>query len=232
MALLVLGVEGDGAVEQGDHGLEAAGIVHRSGAEAQFQRSGQETQPFDVAPDAEQPPAVVAGHAVGLGAGDGSEVAAGGVEHPQGVQRLVVAFALVLGAAAEEFFLGVHDHLPVLFRQALAHGECGLFDAVEVVAHAAGNGGVGQAGDQGALEHPAPLGGHGHFRLHQHVVAGHLAQPGQQGHGRTAVAVEAVQREAAQAQGVFGAFGVAAQPEQVLGGPAGDDAFAVGQRGG
>ena len=181
MALLVTGVEGDGAVKQRHHGFKTAGVVHGAGFETQFEGCGQKTQAFDVAADAEQAPAVVAGHAVGLGAGDGGQVTTGGFEQAQRVQRLVFVFAAVFGAAAQEFLFRMHDHLPVFFGQAFAHGKSGMPYVGEVAAHTAGHIGLAEAGHQRTLEHTTALGWHWHTGRQQHVVFGHLAQPVQQG---------------------------------------------------
>ena len=119
--------------------------------------------------------------------------------------------------------------MPLLLREALAHGGGGVSDGAQVVADAGGLAAAGQAGDQSPLEHAARLRGGRHGAEHQHVAHGHRAEPGQQWLAGLIFDAEALQDELGQPSGVFGALGVAAQPEQVFGGAAGHGA-AVAQR--
>jgi len=115
------------------------GLVHLQ-LEAQAQRMGQHVQPLDLPAHAEQAPAVVAGHAVGLGAGDGRQVGGGLGQHSQHVGHRCVAFTLRQHHAHPPLELVAHlvDQLPVLGRQALAQVLGTLAQAAQVVRDAGG----------------------------------------------------------------------------------------------
>ena len=178
-------------------------------------------------PDGQQAPAVVAGHAVGLLAGHGGGVAAQHFQLAQRIQRRIVAVVFGPGAGRKKLRFGAHDEVPVLLRQAVAHGRCGAQNAAQVEAHAGHLSGLRQPGDQRALEHAPCLPGRRHRGQHQPLAHAHGAQPGQQRLRGLVLTVQALQRDARQARDVLGALGVAAQPEQVFGRAAGHLAAAL-----
>ena len=106
-------------------GVEAGRLLQQARFDGQAQRTGQKVQPLDVAAHGQQPPAVVAAHAVGLEAGEGGQVLAGAQQaaprHGQGGQA-VAALAVAGEQGMEEIELGLLQQLPVFGRQAFAHG--------------------------------------------------------------------------------------------------------------
>ena len=198
----------------------------------QRQRRRQEAQALQVAAAGQQAPAVVARHAVGLRAGHRGGVAGQRLQHPQRLDRRSSRRRSVrLRAAAQELLLGAHDHVPLLLRQALAHGRGG---AAQRARGCSPRWSRARVSARPAISERSntrrACGGRRHGRQHQCIVDGHLAQPGQQRLRRLVLAVEAFERQPRQPRGVLGALGVAAQPEQVLGRAAGDAAAAVRDR--
>ena len=117
----------------------------------------QKTKPFDMAANAEQAPAIVTRHAVGLQPGDGGEVVAGALESRERMQGRVVCASGGVVTALKEGVFGALYQRPVLLGEALAHRSTGQSHRPKVVAHAGSLGAAAQAGDEGALEHPARL---------------------------------------------------------------------------
>ena len=113
MALLKLGVESDGTVKQLYHGIEATVRLQALAGQRLTQRRRQEPQPFDMPANAQQAPAVITRHAVGLGTGDGCHVVTGVLENLQGLLCWAVAAQAVLGKAAKQRFFGAGDDAPV-----------------------------------------------------------------------------------------------------------------------
>ena len=125
VALLVARVEGDGAVEQRDHGLEAAHLVHRAGARSRRasaldrKPSRSMWRPID---SRRQPSSRVMRSVCAPVIAASAALAR--FEHAQRGAGGVAAFAVLaglLGAAAQELGLGAHDQVPVVLRQPLAH---------------------------------------------------------------------------------------------------------------
>ena len=128
-------------------------------------------------------------------------------------------------AAAEKISLSPGNELPLLVRQALAHGSGSAFQGFEVVAHARRLGGVGQVGDQCAFENAARLRGRRNGAQHQHVALRHAGKPRQQRLRILVFATQALKNHLRQPAGVFSAFCIAAKPEKILGCAAGDWRF-------
>ena len=223
-------MECGGALKQGNQRLKASNRVHRAALQRAMQGRGQKTQPLDVAANAQQAPAVVAGHAVGLRAGDGRHVLAAMLEGLQGGLGRVITTGRLCGAAPGEFFFGAHHHAPMFLRQTLPHCRASHLQGAQVVADTGCPGTAAQAVDERALKHAAGLRGRRHARQNQGVDHRHATQPGSQRRRRLLFAMEALQGQAGQADQVLGALGVAAKPVQVFGGAAGDRAFALGQQ--
>ena len=178
-------------------------------------------------PDAQQPPAVVAHHPIGLGTGDRFEPMAGPAQGAQRLGQLLAAWRNVLATQAK-VLLGLHDGLPLCLRQALSHLRCRIFQRQQVVGHAGHTGAVGQARDERAREHPARLQRRGRIGQDQGAVLRAAAEPVEQARAFAVFAVQAFERQLGQAYRVFGPLGVATQPVKVFAGSAADRAGATG----
>ena len=226
-ALLVLGVEADGAVKQVEHGVKTSLLADQPQWHGFGQGPGQKLQAFDVAANGQQTPAVVTAHAVGLGTGEcGQHLAGVGQQalHGHGIGRAG------MGVGTEEPRLGLFEQAPVFRRQAFAHRGGGQANGAQIEADAGGQLLVPQACNERALEHTMRLCGGGHTNPHQTVARGHAGDEVEQARQVLVFAAQNLQAQAHQTQGVFGALGVTAHPEQVFCGAAGDQALAVGRR--
>ena len=137
-ALLVLGMKGDGAVKQGHQGFKAATGVDRATLKTAEQGRGQKAQALDVPSYAEQTPAIVACHVIGLGAGDGSHVLTGTLEDLQGFNGGVVTRSGRYRKTRKQFFFCPHHDPPVLLRKTLADLGAGHLESAQVKAYAGG----------------------------------------------------------------------------------------------
>ncbi len=160
LATLVQRAIGDRAVEQTEHERERAFAfaLQHAALEHRVQRARHREQPFDLATDRQQPPAVVARHAVGLRAGDRVELRADVLERVarERSAQLVVAGVLFVVERVEppRVVLDRRRHeAPVLGRQPVADLARGARQRVEREADAAAVVGHRQSGDQRALEH-------------------------------------------------------------------------------
>ena len=132
--------------------------MHSAGLEGPAQRRRQEAQALQVAAGGQQPPAVVARHPVGLRAGHRGGVAGQRFQHAQRLHRRVVAVFGEDRAAAQELLLGAHDHVPLLLRQALAHGRGRAAQRAAGCSRRWWHSSLSaRAGDQRTLEHAARL---------------------------------------------------------------------------
>ena len=230
---LELRAVGDGRVEQAQQQREAVVQVMQPGLEAGLQRLRQHVQPLDLARDTEQAPAVVAGHAVGLRAGDRRQMQRGLVEHAQHIAERLVALACAdAGELAREQLAQVLDQAPVLGREPLAQRLGALAQRLQVVGHAEAAAGVAERMHQCALEHPRCLRRALHRQRHRR--ADHALpdqQPVQHLQHRRAARGQRLQRQPRQPHAVLGPLGVAAEPEQVLRRAAGDHPTPAGQVG-
>ena len=229
-------MEGDGAVEQRDHRLEADRVVQAAGVQAQPQGACERGDAFDVAANREQAPAAVAHHAVGLGARDGREQFARALQRGQCLGGAVFGVGRQGGAVARKSGFGALDQVPVFGRQAFAHLRGGRLERAQVEAHAVAlaverrTGRGREGGHERAGEHAGRLLGRWHVGQHQGVLLCGGRQPGQQRLRGGLFAAQVVEHDLREAHRVFGAFGVAAEPEQVFCRAAGDGAFLVRQR--
>ena len=148
---------GDQAVKQTQQQQEAVvGLLHPV-LEAQRQGMRQGAQPFELAADTEQAPAVVADHAVGLRAGDRRQVRGGARQRLQHVAGLCAHGIEGTQGMQIEVLADIVDQLPMFGRQAIAQRLRALAQVVHAVQAVASARliRVGmQTMQQGALEHP------------------------------------------------------------------------------
>ena len=166
---------------------------------------------------------MVAGHAVGLGTGGRRQMQGQPVQRGQDLGRVGQLTRTHLDGRAEGF---AHDpdQAPLFGRQPLAQTLGAALQCGQVVGNADARLRVAQAGQDRTFKVARRLrqGGHAHGRQ-----AGAHGQAGDglaQHSGRLGIGVDQHQRGAGQAHQLFGAFGVAAQPEQVFAGAAADRA--------
>ena len=210
----------DRAVKQGQYRVKTGLLRQAAGVQRLRQSASQKVQALDVPSDGEQAPAVIARHAVCLGAGQRRQQATGVDQHALGLHRIVRA----VGLRWRQAVLGLHHQAPVLGRHALAHPRSGQHQGLHIESHAGAVARVPHAGHQRPLEHAARLLGRRHARRHQAMLQRQGAEPGQQGLAALVLATQGIEGHAAQAHGVFGALGIAAHPKQIFSSAAGDDA--------
>jgi hypothetical protein len=180
---------------------------------------------FDAAPEVEECPAVAAGHVLHFHATEGGEVEDEGVEGGTGGDERCVA-----GAGAGIVVEAAED-APGIGGEAVADAEgCGL-DAVEEVANAGVGRGRVEAVEEDVLE-PERRGAEGFGR----GVGAEAGQEVEESGGLVGVGFfgDGIDAGAGEAEEVFEAFGIAAEPKEVLGGAAGEvggEAFEFGRWG-
>ena len=222
---LVAGTEGDEAVKQVQQHLDAR---HRGNSlllHEHFQPQGHALQALEQAAHGEQAPTVVAGHAVGLRAGDGCQLQRQPVQRRQHLgQHGQFTFGHVQRMG--EVFAHAAHQAPLLGRQAFAQARRTALQRRQVVGDAGALFDIAQRGQHRALEMPRRLLQRRHAARRQARVHRQHRHRLQHGQRRFAVNVDQRQRRARQAHHLFGALGVAAQPEKVLAGAAADGAVA------
>ena len=201
--------------------------MHRAGLEGQAQRLAQQGEAFDVTADAQQPPAIVARHAVGLRAGDGAEHF-GELFEP--AQRLRQGQLLAAGLGGQEFERGGRgDPLAVIAAQAFAHLRGGMAQRLDVLYQSASVRAGHEAAHQAPFESLRVVAQRRGFGVDQARLTAPPVEHVAHGRAEVVVARECAQGDACQPRAMLGAFAIAAEPEQVFRRPAGDHAMTVDQ---
>mmetsp|Transcript_3883 Transcript_3883/g.13736 ORF Transcript_3883/g.13736 Transcript_3883/m.13736 type:complete len:703 (-) Transcript_3883:3695-5803(-) len=234
-ARLELRAVGDGGVEHAQQQREAVFGQGQALGEGLGQHVGVEAQALDLPADGQQPPAIIAGHAVGLRAGDRGEVGVGPRQHIEHIGQRRWAGAVQHRAQMLLELRGrLMDQPPGLGRQAFAQRLGAGLQRPQIPADAGDARARQQGREQCALKAARVVLGARRLGADEAMAAGQRVQ--QRQHRRRHRAAlhhhAGLDDMARQPGGVFRPLGVAAEPEQVFGGPAGDGPVHVAQVGG